>query len=372
MQRTRLARPAGFESPEGLRALLIRLHEAGAGAWQRDRDAAELMRYTADRYRRLARKYELDAWEVASAAFEVMLAPSTRKAGNPWAVVTRAVQITCGVEMRAAGMLVSPGKVRHAARIAGFHDAIRFAEQEHLADYHPAFAIHPATDDDDDPDDEDRLRVAAALTDTVGLFVTAGWDAALVADCVEHVASRLADLSSRSRAVEVLRRDHTVPVLGCHHAHGPDCCGSCWGIPPRNTLAPRPATASCCACSAANLPTRYAATVLWQMRSAPPIPTSTPRRGRGGAPDRMTTPAAAASTVATPPTPPAGSTTLGARLAAASRQTQGLASTVDDPTVLTELRRLCAAPRPTKQTASRTREGPAPFDRLNNVPGHHI
>lgn len=213
MQRTRLARPAGFESPEGLRALLIRLHEAGAGAWQRDRDAAELMRYTADRYRRLARKYELDAWEVASAAFEVMLAPSTRKAGNPWAVVTRAVQITCGVEMRAAGMLVSPGKVRHAARIAGFHDAIRFAEQEHLADYHPAFAIHPATDDDDDPDDEDRLRVAAALTDTVGLFVTAGWDAALVADCVEHVASRLADLSSRSRAVEVLRRDHTVPVL---------------------------------------------------------------------------------------------------------------------------------------------------------------
>ena len=117
----------GFETPEGLRALLIRLHEAGPGGWQHDREAAELMLYTAVRYRRLAHKYGLDAWEVASAAFEVMLAPSTRKAHNPWAVVTRAVQITCGVEIRAAGMLVSSGKVRHTSRIAGFHDAIRFA-----------------------------------------------------------------------------------------------------------------------------------------------------------------------------------------------------------------------------------------------------
>ena len=69
----------GFESPEGLRALLIRLHEAGAGAWQRDRDAAELMRYTADRYRRLARKYELDAWEVGSASDTSGHAPTGRR-----------------------------------------------------------------------------------------------------------------------------------------------------------------------------------------------------------------------------------------------------------------------------------------------------
>ena len=62
------------------------------------------MRYTATKYRPLARKHGLDAWAVASAAFEVMLAPSTRNAGNPWAVVTRAVQITwqtwCGTPWR--------------------------------------------------------------------------------------------------------------------------------------------------------------------------------------------------------------------------------------------------------------------------------
>lgn len=52
----------GFESPEGLRVLLIRLYECGPGAWRGDREAAELMRFTAARYKRLARKYGLDAW----------------------------------------------------------------------------------------------------------------------------------------------------------------------------------------------------------------------------------------------------------------------------------------------------------------------
>lgn len=202
-----------LESPEALRALLIRLHESGPGAWRHDREAAELMRYTAVRYRPLAQKHGLDPWEIASAAFEVMLAPSTRKARNPWAVVTRAVQITCNVEVRAAGMMVSPGKVRHTARIAEFHDALRFAEREHLADYHPAFAVSHATDDEDDPENAVRTRVAAALSAIVELFASTGWDAVLVADCVEHVAYRLADLTSRPNAVEVLRRDHAISVL---------------------------------------------------------------------------------------------------------------------------------------------------------------
>ncbi len=35
----------------------------------------------------------------------------------------------------------------------------------------------------------------------------------LVADCVEHVAYRLADLTSRANAVEVLSRDHAIAVL---------------------------------------------------------------------------------------------------------------------------------------------------------------
>lgn len=199
----------GYESPEVLRSLLIRLHDAGPGAWRGDREAAELMRYTAIKYRPLARRHGVDAWAVASAAFEVMLAPSTRNAGNPWAVVTRAVQITCHAEARAAGMLTSASKVRHTSRIVGFHDAVRFAERERLADYHPAFTHY---DDGDTDESEHEARVVALLSATVALFASAGWDAALVAECVEHVAYRLADLSSRQRGVEVLRRDRTIPM----------------------------------------------------------------------------------------------------------------------------------------------------------------
>ncbi len=202
----------GFESPEGLRALLIRLGESGPGAWRRDREAAELMRYTAVRYCSLARKYGLDAWEIASAAFEVMIAASTHRARNPWAVVTHAVQITCGAEVRAAGLLISTNKVRHMSRIVGLHDAIRFTDRAHLTDYHPAFAVNPNADDDEEPS-ESIERVAVALSETVQLFVAEGWDATLVADCVEDVAYRLADLSSRAHAVDVMRKDRAMPVL---------------------------------------------------------------------------------------------------------------------------------------------------------------
>lgn len=77
----------------------------------------------------------------------------------------------------------------------------------------------------------------------------------------------------------------------------------------------------------------------------------------------MSTPTASVSTVvpdrSAPPSQPAVST-LGARLAAASRQAQGLPSTVDDPAVLNELRGLCTAPRPTKRAATKIRKGPAP------------
>ena len=54
------------------------------------------------------------------------------------------------------------------------------------------------------------------------------------------------------------------------------------------------------------------------------------------------------------------SSTLGARLAAASRHAQGLAAVVRDPVVLAELRGLCAAPRTTNRAVDETRETPAP------------
>ena len=87
------------------------------------------------------------------------------------------------------------------ARIAGFHDAVRFADRENLDDYHPASAVNSTMDDDADSGEEDD-RVAAVLAEVVALFVSAGWDASLVVVREEHVAYPLADVSSRRRAVE--------------------------------------------------------------------------------------------------------------------------------------------------------------------------
>ena len=46
--------------------------------------------------------------------------------------------------------------MRHTARIVGFHDAVRFAERERLADHHPAFAHNPGNDDADTSEHEVR------------------------------------------------------------------------------------------------------------------------------------------------------------------------------------------------------------------------
>lgn len=71
------AASASFHSSEGLRTLLDRLQSNGGTGWRTDPDAAELMRYAADRYAALARKHGLDPWEAAAAAFDAMRAPVT-------------------------------------------------------------------------------------------------------------------------------------------------------------------------------------------------------------------------------------------------------------------------------------------------------
>jgi hypothetical protein len=209
-----------FTSPEGLRVLLVRLHDAGPIAWVHDGEAAELFAFTASKYRPLARKYGLDPWEVVSFAFDAMLAESTVGARDPWAVVTKAVQLTCGAEARGRALLISTGQARHPERLVGFHDAIRFADRENLPDYHPAFAVF--TDDDTHTTDS-TARVTAALSDTVLLFVSHAWPPVATRDAVQYVSYRRADFATRAAAVDALRRDHDLPAL--------------LGLPPRSWTA---------------------------------------------------------------------------------------------------------------------------------------
>lgn len=217
--RTRNERRDRFEDSEALRTLLNRLHNAGKGAWRNDPEAAALMRHAADKYAALARKHGLDPWEAASAAFEAMRGAATRRADDPWAVVTRAVQVTCIGEERGNGLLCSVHQARRP-RYSVFHDAERFSDRENpLTDYHPAFHVDPFADDDpDDGEDEELLlertmNVASAVEDTIAFLSRVGWAPETARAGVEYITGRLAECASRASAFEVLRRDRQARAL---------------------------------------------------------------------------------------------------------------------------------------------------------------
>ncbi|AYG04599.1 hypothetical protein [Gryllotalpicola protaetiae] len=209
-----------FEDSEALRALLTRLHDAGQDAWRNDPEAAALMRHAADKYAALARKHGLDPWEAASAAFEAMRGAATRRADDPWAVVTRAVQVTCIGEERGNGLLCSVHQARRP-RYSVFHDAERFSDRENpLTDYHPAFHVDPFADDahDDSGEDEDLLlertmNVVSAVEDTIAFLSRVGWAPETARAGVEYITGRLAESVSRRSAFEVLRRDRQARAL---------------------------------------------------------------------------------------------------------------------------------------------------------------
>ncbi|WP_449280572.1 hypothetical protein [Leucobacter sp.] len=213
----RHGRGQGFENSEQLRQLLSRLSDDGPDAWRTDPDAAALMQHAAQKYAALARKHRLDPWEAATAAFEAMRTASVRRADDPWAVITRAVQITCIAENRANGLLCSVHQARRP-RYSSFHDAERFSDRENpLTDYHPAFRTSPFTDDDDGTDDETELSgstgVESAVEDTITLLCWHGWEPEVARAAVECICARLAESVSRAGAYESLRRDRHARAL---------------------------------------------------------------------------------------------------------------------------------------------------------------
>ena len=199
-----------FRDSEGLRRLLARLQADGGASWRTDPEASELMQFAAKRYAGLARKHHLDPWEAAAAAYDAMRAPSTLRADDPWAIVTRAVQVTCIAEERAQGLLCSVHQARRP-RVSSFHDAERFSDREHaLPDYHPAFSINPVDDQTDTPPLDE---VQAAVEDAILLFTLLDWPSDRARDGVEYICGRLADAPSRASAYETLRRDYAARAL---------------------------------------------------------------------------------------------------------------------------------------------------------------
>ena len=108
-----------FASAAGLRALLETAARGWCGAWREDPEASALLAYTIERYAPLARSWHRDPGEAGSAAFLAMRNDGVRRAADPWAVLTRAVQISLSAESHAERHLTSTdeGQAR-AARAA--------------------------------------------------------------------------------------------------------------------------------------------------------------------------------------------------------------------------------------------------------------
>lgn len=199
----------GVWNAEGLRALLVRLHDAGRGAWRHDAEAAALMRVVSDRYAALARKYGMDPADAAAAAFEAMLNASTRTADDPWAVVTVAVRITLIAEHRANGLLTSTSRARRR-QYATLHDVQRFGDDDgdRLSRNLVPYACSPVEGEVvEGVVESDTTDGCWAVEEVATLLSLLGWPSDAAGTAVEYVCARLADIGDPGAAFEALRRD---------------------------------------------------------------------------------------------------------------------------------------------------------------------
>jgi hypothetical protein len=194
----------GFVTPEGLRAVLTRLHNAGPGAWNTDREARELVVFAGRKYRRLAATWHRDEADAMHAAFVAMTATTTRRADDPWAVVTTAVARTLKAETRADRHMISTDRARHPGKLVD-DPPIRAGEHEEFV----FDILHTPTGDPQTVGEVELPQIVEAAR-----FLTLlGWPAEVATATVDYVTDRLAAAGNRDTAFESLRRDASIPAL---------------------------------------------------------------------------------------------------------------------------------------------------------------
>lgn len=188
-----------FTDAEGLRALLTRLDDADG--WRTDATVPALVCYLRGKYAQLARKWDRDPDEAVSAAFVVLRAVATRRARDPWAVVTDAVAKSLKAEAHAEWLMISTEKARRPGQVE--HDRpVRASGNEE-------FLTRLATPAGDDGHDD-----LGWLQDTlVGVLAGLGWPEQVADGCVSYVLDHVIRAGRRETAFDALRRDITMAVL---------------------------------------------------------------------------------------------------------------------------------------------------------------
>jgi len=219
-----LEQAPAFATPEGLRLLLVRLHYGGARGWRTDPEAAALIGYAVEKYGALARKHGYEPIDAATAAFEAMRTRAVRVAQDPWAVVTRAVELTLIYDRRAEQLLCSNQQARKDTENKRRPDVARFSDYTvDPADFHQALAVYAPHDAPGNDTDDTELRdggggegptnALTAIDDAVTVFTAVCWPEDTVRSAIEYVCTRLSRAGNRLTAFEALRRDRHPQAL---------------------------------------------------------------------------------------------------------------------------------------------------------------
>lgn len=198
-----------FTTTQGLRLLLVRLRYVGTHGWRTDPEAVALIEYTVEKYAALSHKYGFEPMEGATAAFEAMRTRAVRVAEDPWAVVTRAVELSLIYERRAAGLICSSQEARRP-EMAEFHDPERIHGYETVSlDYRAAFSTQdPQTQEEPVSRTADTPKTALqAARELVLTFTLLGWPQEVAQTAVDYICNKLARCGNRHTAFEALRRD---------------------------------------------------------------------------------------------------------------------------------------------------------------------
>lgn len=192
-----------FTTSEGLRRLLALLAAQGEGAWRSSPAAGQLLAYAQDKYLPVARAWHRDPADAAFEAFMAMRLPSTLAADDPWAVVTRAVELGIAAEAHAERLLISTDKARRPSMRPEF-EPVRAGHYEEFF-YHVLSASAG-------PAGSGPGRVDQVIRSTSTFLIMTGWQPRTIEAAVEYICHRLTTLSTTQSALEVLRKDQAMRV----------------------------------------------------------------------------------------------------------------------------------------------------------------